>query len=354
MPVSAAFAIPGNIDTRTGGYIYERRMLETLNAIGQPTRHLQLLPSWPDPTEAAAQDLSAKLAELPDNMPLILDGLVFGAMDTALLAQETRPIIAMLHHPLGLEAGLAPERAQALLELERANLRHAAHVVVPSPHTKEILSRDFGVASERISIALPGFDRPNSPAASDKANPPLVLSVGILCQRKGHDVLLDALGKIRELEWQAAIVGMTHDHDVYHALLRQRSDLGLEERVRFTGELSQEALEDLYQKASIFALATRYEGYGMVLSEAQIHGLPILSCAVGAVPQTVDTRSAILTPPDAPDAFADSLGELLLNHDLRNKLAEGSTKAGAQLPRWEDAAHVMQNVLHMVSHRHRQ
>lgn len=350
MPVSAAFAIPGNLETRTGGYIYERRMLETLNAIGQQTRHVQLLPSWPHPTQAAVQDLSAKLKQLPDNMPLILDGLVFGAMDTALLAQETRPVIAMLHHPLGLEAGLTPERAQALLERERANLRHAAHVVVPSPHTKEILSRDFGVAPEGISIALPGFDRPKSPTASDKAEPPLVLSVGILCQRKGHDVLLDALGKIRDMEWQAAIVGMTHDHDVYHALRRQRSDLGLEERVRFTGELSQEALENLYKKATIFALATRYEGYGMVLSEAQLHGLPILSCSVGAVPQTVDSRSAILVPPDAPVAFAHALTRLLLDHDLRNNLAKGSIKAGALLPRWEDAAHVMQNVLEKVSH----
>ena len=349
MPVSAAFAIPGDIKTRTGGYIYECRMLETLNAIGQPTRHIELLPSWPHPTETAAQDLAAKLSSLPENIPLILDGLVFGAMDTALLAQQARPIVAMLHHPLGLEAGLPPARAKALLERERDNLRHAAHVVVPSPHTRDILCREFGVARRRISIALPGFDRPVLPASRMKAKPPLVLSVGILCQRKGHDVLLDALSQIADLEWQAAIVGLTHDRDVYEALVRQRAGLGLEERVRFTGVVTQEELDQLYQDATVFALATRYEGYGMVLSEAQLHGLPILSCSVGAVPQTVDANSAILTPPDSPGAFADGLARLLLEPDLRDRLAQGSREAGASLPRWKDAALIMQGVLQQVS-----
>jgi hypothetical protein len=51
MPQEAAFAIPGDIETRTGGYIYDRRMLESLNAIGLPTRHVALLPSWPHPPQ---------------------------------------------------------------------------------------------------------------------------------------------------------------------------------------------------------------------------------------------------------------------------------------------------------------
>lgn len=347
--MDAAFAIPGDLNTRTGGYIYERRLLESLNEIGQPTRHVPLVPSWPHPTPEAEADLARAMAALPEGMPLILDGLVFGAMDTALLAAQSRPVIAMLHHPLGLEAGLPPARARALIDRETANLRHAAHVVVPSPHTRDILVAEFGVAPERISIALPGFDRPPPvPAPLPKAAPPLILSVGIICERKGHDVLLDALASLADLDWQAAIVGLTHDEGVRQALLARRERLGLTRRVRFTGTIPQAELDTLWRQASLFALATRYEGYGLVFSEAQMHGLPIVTCAVGAVPQTVAGGGAILTPADDAAAFARGLETLLTDPGHRDRLALQSAGAGAALPFWTDTARVMQAALAKV------
>ncbi len=347
--MEAAFAIPGDLNTRTGGYIYERRLLESLNEIGQPMRHVPIPPSWPHPTPQAEADLAAALTALPEGMPLILDGLVFGSMDTALLAAQPRPVIAMLHHPLGLEAGLPPQRARELIERETANLRHAAHVVVPSPHTRDILVGDFGVAPERISIALPGFDRPPEAAPVSRATPPLILSVGIICERKGHDVLLDALADVVDLNWQAAIVGLTHDEAVAQALRAQRERLGLAGRVRFTGVISQAELDALWRSATLFALATRYEGYGLVFSEAQMHGLPILTCAVGAVPQTVAGGGAILTPPDDRVAFAQGLRTLLCDDDRRQTLAAASARAGAALPHWRDTAAVMRDALLLVA-----
>jgi glycosyltransferase involved in cell wall biosynthesis len=343
----AAFAIPGDLATCTGGYIYERRLLESLNGIGLPTGHVALMTSWPHPTPEAEAELAQALAALPEGLPLILDGLVFGSMDTDLLARQARPVIAMLHHPLGLEAGLPPARAEALIARETANLRHAAHVVVPSLHTRDILVTAFDVPPARISIALPGFDRPTS-AAGPKADPPLILSVGILCARKGHDVLLEALARVADLDWQAAIVGLTHDEAVRDALLAQRDRLALAERVAFTGVIPAAALDRLYRAATLFALATRYEGYGLVLSEAQLYDLPVLSCAVGAVPRTLP-QGAILAPPDDPAAFADGLRRLLTDMDLRARLARESTAQAATLPHWQDTARVMRKAIEQVS-----
>lgn len=337
-----AFAIPGDLTTRTGGYIYERRLLETLPMVGQPVQYINLIPSYPDPTAASLRDAAVKLRALGPDVVLILDGLVFGSVDTDLLASLACPVVAMLHHPLGLEAGLSPDRAAALIARERANLRHAAHVVVPSEHTRDILITQFGVPVDRISVALPGFDRPTEPdLAIAAATPPLILSVGLICRRKGHDVLLDALARIADLDWQAAIVGMTHDEDVRQALLRQSNALGLDNRVRFTGVLADGALDILWRQAHLFALATRYEGYGMVLSEAQLYGLPIVSCAVGAVPQHVPPDAAVLTESDDPVAFGDALARLLNDLDHHKKMAKASHAGGKKLPRWEDTAHVM-------------
>ncbi|WP_369679767.1 glycosyltransferase [Thioclava sp. ES.031] len=91
---------------------------------------------------------------------MILDGLVFGSIETEVLDAMAAPVVAMQHHPLGLETGVPAPRARHLLAREAENLKRAAHVVVPSPHTSAILQAEFGVAPERISIALPGFDRP--------------------------------------------------------------------------------------------------------------------------------------------------------------------------------------------------
>jgi hypothetical protein len=145
---AASFAIPGDIDQKTGGYIYEKSLLLALRAAGRSVRHLELPAGFPHPSDPEMRDALAALSALPADEPLILDGLVYAAIDTDGLAALPMPVVAMIHHPVGLETGLAAERAAELLRREAANLRHAAHVVVPSRHTAQILAADFGVAPD--------------------------------------------------------------------------------------------------------------------------------------------------------------------------------------------------------------
>jgi glycosyltransferase involved in cell wall biosynthesis len=105
------------------------------------------------------------------------------------------------------------------------------------------------------------------------------------------------------------------------------------------------ALQDLYRSASIFALATRYEGYGMVLGEAMRHGLPIVSCRVGAVPDTVPSRAGLLVHPSDPDAFARKLRDVLGDATLRNRMASASAQAGKRLPDWSVTADIVAHSL---------
>lgn len=337
MPLT--FAIPGDIETVTGGYIYERRLLGALHARGHDARHLALPAGFPDPSPREMGEAVDALAALPPDAPLLLDGLVFGAIDPEGLARVRAPICAMIHHPLAHESGLSPARRAHLLATEAANLRLAAHVAVPSPHTAAVLRSEYGVPAERVSVAPPGFD----PATGERreSRPPLILSVGILHPRKGHDVLLDALARLADLDWQAVIVGAPYDPAHAEALHRRRRALGLDARVRFAGLVSDGALHDLYRSAALLALATRYEGYGMVFGEALRHGLPIVSCRTGAVPDTVPESAGLLVPPGEPDAFAGALRRALSDDALREGLARGSAKAGARLPGWPDTAEIV-------------
>jgi glycosyltransferase involved in cell wall biosynthesis len=347
----AVFAIPGDIQTRTGGYIYERQLLLALRRGGRAVEHLALPGSYPAPTPADLAATADALAAIPPGTPVLLDGFLSGATEPSALARMRAPYVPVTHHPLALETGLDPARAAHLHRVEAANLARAAHVVVPSPHTASVLSDGFGVAPERITVAPPGIVRPDlRPGGALRGTGPLrLLAVGQLVPRKGHDVLLRALARLRALDWTAMIVGGAPDADCAAELRALRDGLGLAGRVRFAGEVSQDALAQHYAEAGVFALATRYEGYGMVFAEALLHGLPIVTCAGGAVPDTVPEGTGLLVPPDDVPAYADALGRVIADAGLRASLTDAANAAGARLPTWDDTAAIVDAVLDRVA-----
>lgn len=339
---ACAFAIPGDHRQKTGGFIYERRLLEELQASGREVCHIAL------PAEAAGAEQSAavqaevaRLLVLPRDMPLILDGLAFAAMPTETLARLPCPVVAMLHHPMGREDGLEPGLSRRLLAQEAANLAHAAHVVVTSEHTRQTYI-GLGADPARITVALPGHDGPRDLPRAEPG--PRILSVGLLARRKGHDVLIRALGQVADLGWTARIVGKTHDPAVAADLAALIEGLGLAGRIELAGEISDTALSEAYRSARIFALATRYEGYGMALAEALCHGLPIVTCDTGAVPDTVGD-AALLAPPGDAEVFAAHLRTLLTSDSARRDLGERSRRQGRALPVWPETAAIMAAVL---------
>ncbi|MEO1079512.1 MAG: glycosyltransferase family 4 protein [Pseudomonadota bacterium] len=343
----AFLAVPGDLMTPTGGYLYDRRLLAALRALDRDITHIALPRTFPEPSPADLKTAAEQLVALPPAGPVIVDGLAFGAMDPATTARIRAPIVALVHHPLAEESGLDPARRDALYRSERDNLALAARVVVTSRHTAELLTSRYGVGSGRITVARPGVDPPSG--ESRAADPPLILSVGILVPRKGHDLLLRALEKIADRPWQAVIVGATRDKCYARQLAQLAATDALGRRVRMAGCVDAEELARLYQRASIFALATRYEGHGIVFDEASMHGLPIVSCTVGAVPETVAPGSGCLVPPEDPDALAKALDHLLGDATLRSTMAAASKRAGAALRGWDDTARRVAAVIDSVS-----
>lgn len=340
---SVAFAVPGDIQTRTGGYLYDRALMEALTQSGWEVRHVELPGSFPDAPEsdqAMSRDL---FAGLPKGMPVLGDGLAGGALAPMALDAMRGPYVALVHHPLARETGLDAAAIARLEMSERRNLAQAAQVIVPSPHTRDVLVTDYGVPADKVTVAEPGVRRPAHPASPPKV--PHILAVGIMIHRKGHDVLLKALGEISDLSWTATIAGRPQDPEVVAGLERLREELGLGARVQFVGEVGQSALEALYQGSTLFALATRYEGYGMVFAEALAAGLPIVSCRAGAVPDTVPEDAAILVAPDDIAGFSDALRSVLAEPGTHARMATAAETHGASLPSWSDTAKVVETVL---------
>jgi glycosyltransferase involved in cell wall biosynthesis len=336
---SLTFAYPGDLALKTGGYGYDRRVIAGLKELGWDVTLLALGDGFPSPSPAVLEEAEIRLSTLPHDTLVLVDGLAFGVLDGWASRHASRlRIAALVHHPLALETGVGEEDRLDFIAREQRALSFATTVFVTSPMTGREVSTQYGVDPARVTVALPGTDP--SGLAERQGNPPVILSVGSLTRRKGHDVLIRALKQVQELAWTARIIGNpTLDPNTARDLRALVASLGLDERIRLVGEVDNSRAD--MQQADVFALASRYEGYGMVFAEALSHGLPIIACATGAVPQVVPDEAGLLVPVDNVQAFADALRRLLTEPQTRHAKAEGSARAGAKLPTWDDTAAIL-------------
>lgn len=338
-PLLVVFAVPGALETPTGGYAYARALLARFPAHGVDARVLRLADGFPDPSPDDVAQAARALAAVPPDTALLVDGLALGAMPPDTIAGLGRPVVALVHHPLGLESGLPPERAARLLADEAAVLAHVTAIVVTSPVTARTLVADLGVPEDRIVIAEPGTAPAPQAVGSGDPSTPALLAVGAISPRKGFDLLIAAAERIADRPWRLTIVGPTdRAPQTYEALVAQVARAGLGERIRFTGALDTPALEALYASSDVFVSSSLYEGYGMVLAEALARGLPIVASTGGAAALTVPDDAALKVPPGDVEALAAALAAILDDASLRPRLARASREAGRRLPTWDDTA----------------
>lgn len=340
-----AFAYPGDLDTPTGGYRYDRALIGALEAMGHRVERIGLGAGFPFPVEGELHDAAARLATVPAEAALIVDGLAFGVLPPSALVPVAAPIVALVHHPLALETGLDAATAAHLAATERTALACAQAVIVTSPTTGRTVAAEFAVPLERLTVALPGLERRWTRLARRPADPPHIVSVGSLSPRKGHDVLIAALATLSDLDFRCDIVGGPAHRETAAALAAQIAAHGLDARIALCGALPADAVADLFEAASVFALATRYEGFGMVFAEAMAAGLPIVGTTGGAVPEVVPASAGFLVPPDDADALAAALRRILTDDPLRASLSEGARAAGAAFGDWDATAAIVSQLV---------
>ena len=348
--VAHAFAVPGRLDQPTGGYAYDRRVIAELRRRGCDIDIVDLGEGFPRPTGATTREALTRLMQVPVGRPIVIDGLALGVLpEAAAVLRTTHPVIALVHHPLALEAGLTREQAQVLRASERAALAAARHVVVTSAATARLLAADYGVVQRAITVALPGNDRVADSRKEPRETVKL-LAVGAVVRRKGYDVLIEALSRLTDLDWQLAIAGdCTRDRETAGALATRLVVLRLGARITMAGAVSEEELAALYRDADLFVLASRHEGYGMAFAEAIAYGLPVIGTKAGAIPETVPKGAGILVPPDDVTALAVALRTMIADVALRERCAEVSRRAALLLPTWAATAEAFLGVLRAVT-----
>jgi glycosyltransferase involved in cell wall biosynthesis len=142
------------------------------------------------------------------------------------------------------------------------------------------------------------------------------------------------------------LVGETNADAGYAARVREAA--AGEPSIRVHGTVDEATLAGLYACASLFALPSRYEGYGIVFAEALSFGLPVVACAAGPVPEVVGKEAALLVPPGDTEALSYALDRLLRDAGLREKMAAAALRRAAGLPRWGETVEGFLRVLREV------
>jgi phosphatidylinositol alpha-1,6-mannosyltransferase len=211
--------------------------------------------------------------------------------------------------------------------LTRRALRGAAGIVANSDHTRGLLTRDWGVPFERIHVLHPGVDAsafvPAIPSQEVRerlgwAGRRVVLTVGALQQRKGQDNLIRALPTLlkRFPDLLYAVAGEGWERPYLEKLV---SELGLSKAVQFRGVPGDEELIQCYQQCDLFALPNRrvgwdFEGFGIVLLEAQACGRAVLAGESGGTAETLLPNETgfiadCATPEGVAQVVAQAIGD---------------------------------------------
>ena len=347
-PPHFAFAVPGDLATPTGGYRYDRRIIQELRKVGWQVDVADIGDDFPFPSTAERAIALAILSAMPAGCPIVLDGLAFGALPEAGVLRHRTPLIALVHQPIALDPGIETTQADIFRGTERAALAAAARVVVTSESTARIVTADYDVPSERISVVRPGTD-PVPPALGNDDGVIRLLSVGSVVPVKGYDLLIAAVATLTDMPWRLTIAGDRTRNPAAAAQLDADIEAhGLGDRVAVLGAVPPERIIELFLASEVFVLASRFEGYGMALAEAIAHGLPIVSTMAGAIPQTVPAGTGLLVPPEDAAALARALRSLIGDPALRRRLATNARAAAARLPTWQDSARLFADAVETV------
>lgn len=336
--------IYGSLDTLSGGYLYDRRLVDHLRQQGDTVEVISQ--SWKNYPAHLLQnfdrEMIARLERLEIDL-LLQDEINHPSlfwMNRRLAGRLAAPRAAVVHHLRSSEQHPAGLRL-IYRAVERAYLQTLDAFIYNSRTTRASVESLLGRQRPCV-VATPGGDElgggllPVSP--TKKPGDPLrVLFVGNLIERKGLHTLLAAVALPQARGCELSIVGR-EDVDPGYTTRVQKLAEKCGGRVRFLGRLTGPALRQAYRESDILAVPSSYEGFGIVYLEGMAAGLPALATTAGAAAEIIeDGKSGFLVPPENPRILADRL--VRLANDPR-RLAEMQSEARRryrQFPTWEES-----------------
>jgi len=325
-----AWIIYGSLDQVSGGYIYDRLVVEQLRALGDTVTVVSLAPNG-----GALPTLST------DDFDVVLgDELCFRELEPLFRSAPAGLLrVLLIHHLTAWEHPVGPLRDE-LLALEKATI-DAADVCIATSHVTAARLQHEGLAPN-TAVAEPGADRfERAASVPNRPTGPLLrlLFVGNILPRKRVLELAQAFVELASPQAELVLVGAEREPEYAQRVRAVIARTRIAERVHWLGSLDAAGVAEQLSLADVLILPSALEGYGMVLSEALWMGVPIIAARVGAAEALVSrSRAGLLFDPDDARGLFMVLTCFDAERELRARLWDAAWHAAEQLPRWRDTA----------------
>ena len=338
--------IYGSLDTVSGGYLYDRKLVEYCRSRGdqvfvfsQPYRNY---------AEHLSYNFSSALVKRLRQSRL--DFLLQDELNHPSLFWFNRalrpafPLVSIVHHLRSSEARPAWQNV-LYRQVETLYLRSVSGYIFNSQTTKSTVE-PLAPGKRPSIVAVPAGDHLEGTLTPDRIEPrafregPLrILFVGNLIPRKGLHVLLDALARLDPARWRLTVTGATDVDPAYTASIQaQIARQQLDRNVMLIGPQTGPTLLDQYTNHQVLAVPSSYEGYGIVYLEAMAFGLPAIATTAGAAGEVIaDNVNGFLVPPGDAVALAGSIQTLITDRQLLLRMSLNARARFDQQPTWEQS-----------------
>lgn len=357
-----ALLIYGSLDTLSGGYLYDRKLVHHLRAAG-------------DQVEIVSLPWRSYIHHLADNFSPVLYGRLASErwdvllqdelnhpslfwLNARLRSQAPYPLLSIVHHLRCSEAWPAWQK-RLYAWVERRYLDSIDGFIYNSQTTRQVVEGLLGQERQAV-VAYPAGDR-FSPeistaeiqARARKPGPLRLFFLGNLITRKGLHTLLDALERLPSTRgtapgWHLEIAGGLQADPAYATAIQQRiAQLGWASQVTIHGPLPDEGLAQRLRASHALVVPSSYEGFGIAYLEGMSFGLPAIATTGGAAHEIITAgQDGFLVPSDDPAALAQALRTWLQD---RARLAAMSVAARQRFlvhPTWDDSMEQARKFIH--------
>lgn len=338
--MKVTFVIYGDMDQTSGGYLYDRKLKESLERTGVETgtvsipRSKYLKNIW----DNYRTELYEKLVNLETDI-LLQDELVHPSLfhlNKKLYKKVEYPILSIVHH-LSYLAAREPYRVSLYKYFEKEYLKTINGFVFSSKATRNSVQSLIG-ETDGI-VAYPGRDHvnPKATASTEYDGQLNLLFVGNLQPHKGLDVLINSLEDFKKFKLK--IVGDEKSNPYYTEKIKKLiGDKGMENNVELTGFLTERELSKTFQESNLLIVPSFYEGFGIVYVEALGYGVPVIATQNGGAGEIIrDGREGFLLNPGDVEQLARYLRWFKQNPEYAERMSSMARRKYYQLPTWRES-----------------
>lgn len=351
----------GDLDRRSGGYLYDTALVEQLRRSGEEVTVFSLperryVTSLTDNFDRAFR----RRLRRADLDVLVQDELCHPSLVWANRRLDIdAPVVALVHHLRSAEQ-YSPWRTDGYRAIERRYLSSVDGFVYNSETTRETVAAltdpDPGV------VAVPAGDRFERSVTPERvrqraAEGPLrLVALGNVTPRKGLDTLVTGLARTTG-DWELTIVGDDSVNPAYSARLRDRiTALGLDDAVTLTGRLTDDEVAAVLERSHLLTMPSQYEGFGIAYVEGMRFGLPALASTAGGAHEVVTDRvTGFLVDPGDASAVVDAVAPLCRNRERLARMGVAALETASGHPTWAETGERIQEFLQsLVAGAHQQ